>query len=63
MEIPSLSSDDIDNIILQLKSVPAERSGVLPEPTIRALCALSREIFINEPMLLELTAPINICGK
>ena len=34
----------------------------LPEATIRQLCIASRELFIKEPMLLELSTPINICG-
>jgi serine/threonine-protein phosphatase PP1 catalytic subunit len=29
---------------------------------VRALCAKSRDIFLEQPVLLELTAPIKICG-
>lgn len=34
----------------------------LPETHIRQLCTLSREIFLHQPMLIELSAPVNICG-
>jgi len=35
----------------------------LEEHEIRYLCTKSREILINQPILLELEAPIKICGK
>ena len=34
----------------------------LTEMEIRYLCIKSREIFVNQPILLELEAPIKICG-
>jgi serine/threonine-protein phosphatase PP1 catalytic subunit len=34
----------------------------LTESEIRSLCIKSREIFLSQPMLLELEAPIKICG-
>ena len=33
-----------------------------PENQIRQLCAKAREIFLSQPMLLELSAPVIICG-
>ena len=30
---------------------------------MRGLCIKARDIFINQPILLELEAPIKICGK
>ncbi len=56
---------NIDNIILRLLEVRGQRPGKqvqLQENEIRALCAKSREIFIQQPILLELQAPIKICG-
>lgn len=35
----------------------------LKEEDIKALCAKSREIFLSQPILLELEAPLKICGK
>ena len=34
----------------------------LPETQIRQLCITSRQIFIDQPNLLELDCPINVCG-
>jgi len=34
----------------------------LPEAQIRALCQVSREIFLQQPMLVECSVPMNICG-
>jgi Serine-threonine protein phosphatase N-terminal domain len=38
------------------------KSVYLEEYEIKYLCTKAREIFINQPMLLELDAPIKICG-
>jgi serine/threonine-protein phosphatase PP1 catalytic subunit len=57
---------DIDHIIEQLLSVRGARPGRqvnLTENEIKWLCIKSREIFIQQPVLLELEAPIKICGK
>ena len=57
---------DVDNIIEQLLTVRGSRPGRqvnLPEAEIRWLCIKSREIFTVQPVLLELEAPIKICGK
>lgn len=35
----------------------------LSETEIRGLCLKSREIFLSQPILLELEAPLKICGK
>lgn len=56
---------DIDNIIEKLLSVRGERPGkqvLLTEDEIRNLCILCRDIFIKQPILLELEAPIKIVG-
>lgn len=60
------SEPDVDNIIEQLLSVRGSRPGRqvnLTENEIRWLCVKSKEIFTNQPVLLELEAPIKICGK
>ena len=35
----------------------------LSENEIRGLCLKSREIFLSQPILLELEAPLKICGS
>ena len=34
----------------------------LIESEIRQLCSKAKEVFLSQPNLLELEAPINICG-
>ncbi|XP_024973232.1 serine/threonine-protein phosphatase PP1-like isoform X2 [Cynara cardunculus var. scolymus] len=54
----------IDKIIERLTEVRSTKSRKLvqlSEAEIKQLCSASREIFINQPNLLELEAPIKIC--
>lgn len=56
---------DIDQVIARLLEVRGARPGKqvqLAEFEIKFLCTKAREIFINQPILLELEAPIKICG-
>ncbi|KAL7745900.1 type 1 serine/threonine-protein phosphatase catalytic subunit glc7, partial [Sorochytrium milnesiophthora] len=56
---------DVDSVIERLLEVRGSRPGKqvqLAEHEIRYLCIKSREIFIGQPILLELEAPIKICG-
>ena len=57
---------DIDKIIDKLLSVKGSKPGKevkLTEIEIKGLCTTAREIFLSQPMLLELEAPIKICGN
>ncbi|KAK2165975.1 hypothetical protein LSH36_44g17021 [Paralvinella palmiformis] len=56
---------NIDSIIARLLEVRGSRPGKnvqLTETEIRGLCLKSREIFLSQPILLELEAPLKICG-
>lgn len=56
---------NIDTIIEKLLSVRGSKPGKqvnLTETEIRGLCLKSREIFFQQPILLELSAPLKICG-
>lgn len=56
---------DVDSIIERLLEVRGSRPGKnvqLTENEIKGLCYKSREIFLSQPNLLELEAPIKICG-
>jgi len=47
-------------------SVRGSRPGKnvqLTENEIRGLCLKSREIFLSQPIMLELEAPLKICGE
>uniref|UniRef100_A0A5S6QM68 protein-serine/threonine phosphatase n=1 Tax=Trichuris muris TaxID=70415 RepID=A0A5S6QM68_TRIMR len=57
---------NIDSIIARLLEVRGSRPGKnvqLTENEIKGLCWKSREIFLSQPILLELEAPLNLCGK
>ncbi len=56
---------DIDSVIERLLEVRGSRPGKqvnLAENEVRALCLKARDIFMSQPVLLELEAPIKICG-
>lgn len=55
----------IDGIIETLVSARTKKAGVptdLPVNDVMQLCNLAREVLLSQPMLLELGAPIKICG-
>ena len=57
---------DVDKIIDKLLEVKDKKPGKqvnLTEQEIRGLCMQAREIFFNQPILLELEAPLKICGR
>lgn len=64
----SMSSFNVDNLIVRLLNVGKDpqtqnsQCAVMTEAEIRALCQQSRQILLQQPMLLELEAPIKICG-
>lgn len=54
---------DLDSVIDRLLEVRGSRPGKqvqLLEAEIRYLCTKAREIFIQQPILLELEAPIKV---
>jgi serine/threonine-protein phosphatase PP1 catalytic subunit len=57
---------DLDSIIDRLLEVRGSRPGKqvqLLETEIRYLCTKAREIFISQPILLELEAPIKVSTR
>jgi hypothetical protein len=61
-----MDSTTLDDIILRLLDVRSGRPGKqvqLSEAEIRQLCLASKDIFLAQPNLLELEAPIKICGR
>ena len=56
---------DVDDVITKLLEVRGSRPGKqvnLSEAEIRGLCTSAREVFMSQPVLLEIEAPIKICG-
>ena len=60
-----VKDEKVDSMIAKLLEVRGKKPGKnvsLSEDDIKHLCTKSREIFISQPNLLELEAPIKICG-
>ncbi|KAG8510216.1 Serine/threonine-protein phosphatase PP1-beta catalytic subunit [Galemys pyrenaicus] len=56
---------NVDSLITRLLEVRGCRPGKIVQMTeaeVRGLCIKSREIFLSQPILLELEAPLKICG-
>lgn len=60
-----MSDLNIDNLVNRLLEVRSTRPGKqvqMTENEVRSLCIKAREIFLQQPVLLELEAPLTICG-
>uniref|UniRef100_A0A804L384 protein-serine/threonine phosphatase n=1 Tax=Musa acuminata subsp. malaccensis TaxID=214687 RepID=A0A804L384_MUSAM len=55
------SLDDIIHRLVEAKGSRAGKQVRLLEAEIRQLCVVSKDIFMQQPNLLELEAPIKIC--
>ncbi|KAF5465953.1 hypothetical protein F2P56_015915 [Juglans regia] len=53
--------DDVINRLLEVRGSPGKQI-LLSEAEIKQLCVVSKDIFLRQPNLLELEAPIKICG-
>lgn len=56
---------DIDSIITRLLGVRSNKPGklvTLKEEEIKALSHAAREIFMSQPCLVEISAPVRVCG-
>lgn len=61
-----MDPDLLDDIIKRLTEVRLARPGKqvqLSENEIKLLCSSARDIFVHQPNLLELEAPIKVCGS
>lgn len=54
--------DGLIQRLLESKNKGGSKKVQLSETEIRSLCSAAKEIFLAQPVLLELEAPINICG-
>ncbi|XP_033172738.1 serine/threonine-protein phosphatase alpha-2 isoform-like [Drosophila mauritiana] len=54
--------NNIDQLILRIIDTRRLKQLNLTETDIRLLCNRSREVFMSQSMLLELSAPVKICG-
>ncbi|RRT85640.1 hypothetical protein GW17_00008668 [Ensete ventricosum] len=62
-----MEGSGFDELIQRLmdakKSKASGKKVQLSELEIRSLCATAKGVFLSQPVLLELEAPINICGE
>ncbi|XP_070581386.1 serine/threonine-protein phosphatase PP1-alpha-like isoform X2 [Ptychodera flava] len=56
-----LDVDSVITLLLSVKDTPGKQVQ-LPETQIRQLCQISRQCFLDQPMLIELESPVNIVG-
>ncbi|XP_058075229.1 serine/threonine-protein phosphatase PP1-like isoform X1 [Magnolia sinica] len=54
--------DDLIGRLLEGRKTKSGKRIQLNEVEIRQLCLTAKEIFLSQPNLLELEAPINVCG-
>lgn len=54
--------DDVIRRLLEVRGRPGKQVQ-LSESEIRQLCLVSKDVFMKQPNLLELQAPIKICGN
>lgn len=55
--------DGIINRLIGTKENRPTKQVQLLDAEIRQLCLVSKSIFLQEPNLLEIEAPVKICGK
>ena len=53
----------LDDIIRRLLEGRGSKQVQLSEVEIRQLCVNARQVFLSQPNLLQIHAPIRICGK
>jgi len=56
---------DVDNILdklLEVKDKKGSRQVNLTDNEVRGLCIKAREVFLSQPILVELEAPVKVCG-
>jgi serine/threonine-protein phosphatase PP1 catalytic subunit len=54
--------DDLIRRLLDARGGRTARPAQLADAEIRKLCAAAKDVFLSQPNLLELEAPIKICG-
>jgi hypothetical protein len=55
--------DDMIRRLLEARGGRTPRNAQVTDAEIRRLCAAAKDVFLSQPNLLELEAPIKICGN
>jgi len=61
MQDTNILDDGLDRLV-NFKSQNLSDKAVFSEPEIMQLCLIAKDIFLSQPSLLEIEAPIKICG-
>ncbi|KAG9293360.1 hypothetical protein G9A89_007606 [Geosiphon pyriformis] len=61
-DVPDIDLESVIERLLEVRGCRPGKQVQLQEYEIKFLCTRAREIFISQPILLELEAPIKICG-
>ncbi|KAA0194260.1 Serine/threonine-protein phosphatase [Fasciolopsis buskii] len=59
---PALDVNDLIKRLLNARHSRTMKGVYMTEEELRALCHTARELFLSQPMLLELETPLQICG-
>jgi serine/threonine-protein phosphatase PP1 catalytic subunit len=62
MQVKDERVDGMINKLLDVRGKKPGKTVALTEDDLKYLCVQSREYFIQQPIMLELEAPIKICG-
>jgi serine/threonine-protein phosphatase PP1 catalytic subunit len=57
-----INIDDILEKLLEVRGCRPGKQVNLTEQEVRGLCLKAREVFMSQPILLELQAPLKVCG-
>ena len=58
----SLNNEALDKVINQLVASRGKRTEIAKD-IVSKICAAVRTVFLEEHTMMEIEAPINICGK
>lgn len=58
-----INVDSIIEKLLSVKNSKVPKQVNLLESEVKGLCHKSRDLFMSQPIFLELEAPLKICGK
>jgi hypothetical protein len=63
MRTPTRAQFIIETVHTIVTSISSSVPSNIPQDTIMLICSLVNSRFLEQPMLLELDAPISVCGK
>lgn len=62
MQEVEVDIDELINTLLEVRQAKPGKLVALREQDILALIRLAKAVFLEQPMLLQISAPLRICG-